>query len=104
MTLKELEALMVKHGAVIRAITESERIVVEKRHADQFPNAEVKFLLEFNREMLVEIKPRAHGGQFVLECVRHSCATVKFTGGRFFKSLDEVAEYLAGLEEVQKND
>ena len=41
MTLKELEALMVKHGAVIRAITESERIVVEKRHADQFPNAEV---------------------------------------------------------------
>lgn len=26
MTFKELEALMVKHGAVIRAITENERI------------------------------------------------------------------------------
>lgn len=38
MTFKELEALMVKHGAVIRAITENERIIVQKRHADQFPN------------------------------------------------------------------
>lgn len=46
MTFKELEALMVKHGAVIRAITENERIIVE------------------------------------------------------IGSLDEVAEYLAGLEEV----
>lgn len=104
MNLKELEALMVRHGAVIRAITENERIVVEKRHTVQFPNAEVKFLPEFNRKMLVEVKPRKHGGQFVLECVKHSCATVKFSGKRFFKSLDEVAEYLAGLEEVQKND
>lgn len=34
MTFKELEALMVKHGAVIRAITENERIIVEKRHAE----------------------------------------------------------------------
>lgn len=50
MTFKELEALMVKHGAVIRAITENERIIVEKRHADQFPNAKIKFLPEFNRE------------------------------------------------------
>lgn len=39
-------------------------------------------------------------GQFVLECIKHSGATVKFSGNRFFGSLDEVAEYLAGLEEV----
>ena len=96
MTFKELEALMVKHGAVIRAITENERII----HADQFPNAKIKFLPEFNREMLVEVKPCKHGGQFVLECIKHSGATVKFSGNRFFGSLDEVAEYLAGLEEV----
>ena len=100
MTFKELEALMVKHGAVIRAITENERIIVEKRHADQFPNAKIKFLPEFNREMLVEVKPCKHGGQFVLECIKHSGATVKFNGNHFFGSLDEVAEYLAGLEEV----
>lgn len=82
MTFKELEALMVKHGAVIRAITENERIIVEKRHADQFPNAKIKFLPEFNREMLVEVKPCKHGGQFVLECIKHSGATVKFSGNR----------------------
>lgn len=29
MTFKELEALIVKHGAVIRAITENERIIRE---------------------------------------------------------------------------
>lgn len=97
MTLKELEALMVKYGVAIRAIPEYERLVVEKRHADQFPNAEVRFLPEFNREMLVEEKRLAYGGQFVLECVRHTGSTVKFTGSRFFNSLDEVAEYLAGL-------
>lgn len=101
MTLKELEALMVKHGAVIRAITESERIVVEKRHADQFPNAEVKFLPEFNREMLVDVKSHAHGGQFVLECVRSTNSMVNFTGRRFFKSLNEIAEYLEGKGSVQ---
>lgn len=100
MTFKELEPLMVKHGAVIRAITENERIIVEKRHADQFSNAKIKFLPEFNREMLVEVKPCKHGGQFVLECIKHSGATVKFNGNHFFGSLDEVAEYLAGLEEV----
>lgn len=100
MNFKELESLMIKHGAVIRAITENERIIVEKRHADQFPNAEIKFLPEFNREMLVEVKPHKHGGQFVLECVKHSGATVKFSGNRFFESLNEVAEYLASLEEA----
>lgn len=102
MTLKELELLMVKHGAVIRAITEYERIVVEKRHVDQFPDAEIKFLPEFNREMLVGVKPHIHGGQFVVELVRHTCSTVRFKGRRFFKTLDEVADYLADLEEVQE--
>lgn len=104
MTVTELEALMIKHGAVIRALPESVCTVAEKYHADQFPNAEVQFLPEYHREMLVEEKCLAHGGQYVLELARHSNAGVQFRGWRFFKSLNEVAEYLADLEEVQKND
>lgn len=98
--LSELESLMTRNGVAIRALPMSERIVVEKRHAEQFPNAEVKFLPEYKREMLVEERQLKHGGEFVLELVKSSRSTVKFDGKRFFKSLDDVAEYLMGLEET----
>lgn len=99
MTLHELESLMIRNGAVIRALPKSMRIVVEKRHAEQFPNAEVKFLPEYKREMLVEERPLKHGGEFVLALVKSSSSTVIFGGKRFFKSLDDVAEYLVSLGE-----
>lgn len=102
MTLKEFESLMVKHGAVIRALPEKTSHWVEKRHIDRYPNAEVRFIPEYNREMLLVEEYPTHGGQFVVELVRHTCSTVRFEGRRFFKTLDEVADYLAGLEEVQE--
>lgn len=98
MDLKKLTQLMVKHGAVIRAIPESIRSVVEKRHAAQYPNAEVKFLPEYKREMLVSYKRPAHAGKFALTFAKHTSNDLVFTKWRFFNSLEEVAEYLTGLE------
>lgn len=98
MDLKNLGQLMVKHSAVIRALPEEVQIIVEKRHADQFPNAEIKFLPEYKREMLVEYRHPRHGGQFVLEFAKNTGNRVQFTGWRFFNSLEEVAEYLIELE------
>lgn len=98
MDLKNLAQLMVKHGAVIRAIPESIRIVVEKRHTAQFPNAEVKFLPEYKREMLVAHERPALAGQFALTFAKHTGTDLVFTKWRFFNSLEEVAEYLTDLE------
>lgn len=50
MDLNSLAPLMVKHGAVIRAIPESIREVFEKRHINDYPNGEVKYLPEYKRE------------------------------------------------------
>jgi len=102
MDLKKLEELMVKHSAVIRALPKNVRVVVEKRHADQFPNAEVKFLPEYKREMLVEYQQPRHGGQFILEFAKNTSGMVQFTGGRFFNSLEEVVEYLTKLEKEEQ--
>lgn len=100
MTVKELERLMVQHSVVIRAIPKSRRIIVEKRHAEEFPNAEIKYLPEFKREMLVEERENKHGGEFVLEIAKHTHCRVDFTGKRFFKSLEEIIEYLMEVYET----
>lgn len=100
--LKNLAQLMVKHGAVIRAIPESIRNVVEKRHAAQHPNAEVKFLPEYKREMLVWYERPAHAGQFALTFAKHTGNDLVFLKWRFFNSLEDVAEYLNDLEKEEK--
>lgn len=98
MTLEQLESLLIQHSAVIRAIPKSVRIVVEKRHMEQFPNAEIKYLPEYRREMLVEERQTKHGGEFALEIAKHTHSRVDFQGKRFFKSLTEVIEYLTDLD------
>lgn len=102
---ENLAQLMVKHGAVIRAIPESIRKVVEKRHAAQYPNAEVKYLPEYKREMLVWYERPAYAGQFALTFAKHTSNDLVFLKWRFFNSLEEVAEYLFDLDkEVKPND
>lgn len=102
MDLENLSQLMIKHGAVIRAIPESIRNVVEKRHAAQHPNAEVKYLPEYKREMLVWYERPAYAGQFALTFARHTGNDLVFLKWSFFNSLEEIAEYLTGLEKEDK--
>jgi len=102
MDLNYLGQLMVKHGAVIRAIPESVRHVLEKSHAAEFPSGEVKFLPEYKREMLVLYTHPIHAGQFTVELAKHTTAGIQFTGSRFFNTLEEVAKYLDALGKESK--
>lgn len=99
MDLNSLAPLMVKHGAVIRAIPESIREVFEKRHINDYPNGEVKYLPEYKREMIVTYKHPTLGGKFALTFAKHTNNDVAFAKWLFFDSLEEVAGYLAELEE-----
>lgn len=89
-TLEDLQRLMVEKGCSIRAIPLMSRVVVELRHKDKFPNGHAQYLEGFNREMWVEERKNAHGGQFVVESNCGTGATIRFSGKKFYTSLEEL--------------
>lgn len=90
MNLDILQKIMIEKGLSIRAIPMANRIVVELRHKDDFPNGHVQYLEEFKREMWVEERQNPHRGQFVVESNCGTRATVKFSGKRFYNSLQDL--------------
>ena len=94
--MDELSELMVKHGAVIRAIQhETVRRYVVNKNSE--PLGTVIYDDSIGRNVDVSIRENKHAGQFLLELTRDTYATVKFSGKRYFNSIQEIVEYLKGL-------
>ena len=95
-TLKEMEKLMSRTGAVIRAIPETNREVYENNEKNRklFPEAIEKFVPEFKRIMLVVEKTNRNGGKFLLETGHNEGTIVHFTKNRYFENLSDIAKEL----------
>lgn len=94
MDIKELENIMVTHGVVLRAIPNKTTGIYEKRHIDQFPDGKIMYLEDFKRAMLVIEKIPKNAGKFILECEKNTLSTVKFTGRKYFDSIEEAVNSL----------
>lgn len=93
-TLENLGRLMVLYNLAIRCVPHIVRNVFEVSHKDEFPDGEVQYLPEYNREMLVVNHIPKHAGMFLVEELKGTNATVSFNTKRFYGSLDEiVTEY-----------
>lgn len=88
MDIRELEAVMVKYGLVIKAVPEKVTGVYEKEHADMFPDGETKYLDEYKRDMLVVESVPEHAGKFLFSQVKNTDSTVRFKGEKFYDSIE----------------
>lgn len=95
--LEELQDLMVRTGACVRAIPMSVREIVEARHASDkcyekpaYVKKEVKFLEGWGREMFVAERRPEHAGMFLVETKQGTMASVRFSGKKYYASLDKV--------------
>lgn len=99
--LEELAKLMTERGACLRAIPTSVRETVEARHASDkcyedaaYVRKEIKFLPGYGREMFVAERRPEHAGMFLLETGLGTMSAVRFSGQRYYGSLDEVLDAL----------
>lgn len=90
MFLEKLQKIMTEKALSIRAIPKTIRGVVETRHKDMFPEGCLEYLEEFKREMWVYERHPSHGGQFVVESNCGTGSIVRFSGKRFYDSLEEI--------------
>lgn len=99
-SLKRIEELMLRHGAVIRRIPEREFMILEKRHLDHFPTKmwpEVKVLYvpKYGREMLFVSRIPPCAGKFIVSYCHDSMSRVEFHGiENVFDSLEDVIAML----------
>lgn len=96
--VRELEALILRHGAIIRAVPTETKSVYEISHAAEHPGGQIKYLPEYGREMLVVWRRHAAGGQFLLKTSESAGATVKFTMHDAYGSLEDVLGALRRLD------
>lgn len=88
--LERLQEIMVENGLSIRAIPKTIRSIVELRHKNEFPQGHSEYLESFKREMWVyETHPKI-GGKFVVESKCGTNSMVRFTGKKFYNSLEEI--------------
>ena len=93
-TIRQLEEIMISHGAVIWAIPKEIIHILEKNHADRYPNGEIRYLDKYKRDMLVVKETPEYAGKFIVQEERHTCSIVKFRKPVFFDSIEEAARYL----------
>lgn len=98
MDIKELEKIMIEHGLVIRAVPKKVRSVFEKQHIDKFPDGKIEYLERYKREVLVVDQVPKNAGKFIIECAESACATIRFSGEKFYDSVEEA------VEDFLKND
>lgn len=99
--LDDFQRLMVKYGAIIRAVPEVINAIVEARHADAYPNGEVKYLEEYHREMLVIAKTSKLGGKFLLTFLKSTRSSVSFNKYEVYNSLEEIYTALKEKEDQE---
>lgn len=99
--LEELAVRMAGSGACVRAVPASVRSVVEARHAGDpvyggpdIISKEIRFLEKYGRDMLVVERRPPHAGEFLLETGAGTSASVRFSGGTYYKSLTDVLDAL----------
>ena len=97
MTVQELENIMQKYGAVIRAIPYRTQEIYEAAYKDRFPDGEIRYLEGYDRNMLVVEKTPENSGKFMVETAKHTGSMIRFSSG-YFNSLEEVAEALTSGE------
>ena len=88
--LEHLQNIMVENALSVRAIPKTVREVVELRHKDKYPGGYVEYIDSFKREMWVYEKYPKHGGQFVVESKCGVGSMIRFSGKRYYNSLEEV--------------
>lgn len=99
--LEELAYLMIKTGACVRALPETVREVTDARHAKDkcyehpsYVKKEVRYLPQYKREMFVAERRPEHAGMFLLETGLGTMSGIRFSGKRYYGSLDEVLDAL----------
>lgn len=81
---------MIENALSVRAIPETVRNVVELKHKDKYPGGRVEYIDSFKREMWVYERCPRHGGQFVVESKCGTGSMIRFSGKRYYNSLEEV--------------
>ena len=93
MDIAELEKIMQERGVVLRAIPNKVREVYEASHQDQFPDGRLEYLENYGRVMLVREYAPQHAGQFLIESVKSTSATVWFQP-RFYPHIEDAVKDL----------
>lgn len=88
--LEHLQNIMIENALSVRAIPKAVRDVVELRHKDKYPGGRVEYIDSFKREMWVYERYPRHGGQFVVESKCGTGSMIRFSGKRYYNSLEEV--------------
>ncbi len=101
MTIEELEKIMVEHGVVLRAIPKVVVGVYEKKHIERYPNAVVKYVEGFKREMLFVERVPQNAGKFIFELAKTD-SMVRFCPKEYFVSIEEAVGALLKTKEKRE--
>ena len=94
-SLETLTQLMLKHNITIRTIPQKIKHVYELHYAKHFPQAEITYMEEFKREMLVYYTIPENPGKFIYEQVSNTDSLVSFRSRgkrQYFDTLEELIE------------
>lgn len=89
MDTKELYKIMVEHGVVLRAIPDKIVKIYEKQHFDKYPDGTIKYMEEFEREMLIVEQTPINAGKIIMEQRKDTGSIVVFTGKKFYDSIEQ---------------
>ena len=89
---------MIKMCIRDRAVPCMRYAILDKRHSKDYPNGSILYLDEYKREMLVVPMVPKHAGQFVVETNCGTSSMTTFQGRAFFKTLEEIVDYLENME------
>ena len=70
-SIENLQELMIKHGAIIRAIPEYEVNLLEPRHKDKYPDAEIIHDERYNRDY-IRVKTKLSLGKKFIIGIKHN--------------------------------
>lgn len=102
--IKELEEIMIAHGAVLRAIPRVTTSTMETCHSKDYPNGVIKYLPAYKREMLVIKRFPENGGKFLIETNQDTSSTVRFHGKRHFDFIGEAIDFILSIDKEVSND
>lgn len=70
-TIENLQELMIEHGAIIRAIPEYEINLLDPRHKDKYPDAEIMHDERYNRDY-IRVKTKLSLGKKFIIGIKHN--------------------------------
>lgn len=91
----QIKSIIDSGNYALRRIPEFEKIIVEKRHIDQYPDGKIIYLEEYKREMCVYLRKLKYGGQWLILSKTGSGRSINlFSESYLVKDIKKVFDYI----------